>query len=164
MSGASLQRPVFVYGTLRPGQPNWQRLLAGRSERVVTGRLPGAVLLDCGHYPAAVERPAAEGAVGEVVWITPDAWSVVLEALDHLEGYDPTDPDPLFERVDRPVETAHGAVECWVYLAGPMLATSARPVVAHGDWAVHCARLPNYRERWDAIAEAGGRAPAEPPP
>jgi gamma-glutamylcyclotransferase (GGCT)/AIG2-like uncharacterized protein YtfP len=130
----SRRGPVFVYGTLRPGQPNWERLLAGPSVRVVAGRLAGVVLLDCEHYPAAVERPGAGGAAGEVVWIRPGAWSAVLAALDQLEGYDPTDPDRLFDRVVRPVDTADGPVDCWVYLAGRMLAASARPVVAGGDW------------------------------
>jgi gamma-glutamylcyclotransferase (GGCT)/AIG2-like uncharacterized protein YtfP len=125
---------VFVYGTLRPGQPNWGRLLAGRTERVLAGRLPGVVLLDCGHYPAAVERSGAGGASGEVVWIRPGVWRAVLAALDHLEGCEGTDPERLFDRVVRPVETASGPVDCWVYLAGRMLASSARPVVAEGDW------------------------------
>ena len=155
---------MFVYGTLRPGQPNWERLLAGRTERVVAGRLPGVVLLECGHYPAAVERAGGGSAAGEVVWIRPAAWSSVLAALDHLEGYDPADPRRLFDRVVRPVETAEGAVDCWVYLAGGLLSGSARPVVADGDWVAHCAALPKYREHWEAIAEAGGRAEAEPPP
>ena len=131
MSG---QRPVFVYGTLRPGQPNWERLLAGRTERVLPGRLPGVVLLDCGHFPAAVERPGAGGAAGEVVWIRPGAWPAILVALDHLEGYDAGDPERLFDRVVRPVETVDGPVDCWVYLAGRRLAESGRPVVAGGDW------------------------------
>jgi gamma-glutamylcyclotransferase (GGCT)/AIG2-like uncharacterized protein YtfP len=152
---------VFVYGTLRPGQPNWERLLAGRAERVVAGRLGGVVLLDCGHYPAAVERPGAGGAVGEVVWIRPADWSAALAALDHLEEYDPADPQRLFDRVVRPVETADGPVDCWVYLAGRMLAESARPVVADGDWATHCAGLPQYRQRSEAIADGGGRAEAD---
>lgn len=130
-------RPVFVYGTLRPGQPNWERWLAGRSERVLAGRLPGVVLLDCGHYPAAVERPGAGGAAGEAVWICAGAWSATLAALDLLEGYDPADPRPLFDRVVRPVETAQGPVECWVYLAGPLLARASRPVVSTGDWVAH---------------------------
>lgn len=134
VSGTSEQRPVFVYGTLRPGQPNWERLLAGRAQRVVTGRLPGVVLLDCGHYPAAVERPGARGAIGEVVWIPATAWPAVLAALDHLEGYDPAEAHRLFDRVVRPVQTADGPVDCWVYLAGPMLRASTRPVVTGGDW------------------------------
>jgi gamma-glutamylcyclotransferase (GGCT)/AIG2-like uncharacterized protein YtfP len=142
VDGTRRQRPVFVYGTLRPGLPNWERLLAGRSERVTAGRLPGVVLLDCGHYPAAVERPGGGGAVGEVVWIRPGAWPAVLAALDHLEGYHPTDPDALFDRVVRTVETANGTVECWVYLAGRMLAGTARPTVAGGDWVAHCSDLP----------------------
>lgn len=134
MSGASEQRPVFVYGTLRPGQPNWERLLARRAQRVVTGRLPGVVLLDCGHYPAGVERPGAVAAIGEVVWIRPTVWSEVLAALDHLEGYDPADADRLYDRVVRSVQTMEGPVDCWVYLAGRMLNASARPVVTGGDW------------------------------
>jgi gamma-glutamylcyclotransferase (GGCT)/AIG2-like uncharacterized protein YtfP len=151
-------RPVFVYGTLRQGQPNWGRLLAGRVERVVAGRLGDVVLLDCGHYPAAAEQGGGGGAVGEVVWVRPADWAFVLAALDHLEGYDPRDPDPLYERVVRPVETDDGPVDCWVYLAGRALVEAGRPSVAGGDWAVHCAELPQYRQHWEGIVEAGGRA------
>jgi gamma-glutamylcyclotransferase (GGCT)/AIG2-like uncharacterized protein YtfP len=137
VSETGRQRPVFVYGTLRPGQPNWGWSLAGATERVLTGRLPGVVLLDCGRYPAAVERPDAAGAAGEVVWIRSDLWSAVVGALDRLEGYDPAAPDPLFVRVVRAVETAEGQTECLVYLAGPTLAGSARAVVMDGDWVAH---------------------------
>ncbi len=133
---------MFVYGTLRPGQPNWERLLAAAAERVVAGRLAGVDLLDCGHYPAAVERPGAGDAVGEVVWIEPDAWFATLAALDHLERYDPADDDRLYERVVRSVTTADGPVDCWVYLAGRMLAGSARPVVHGGDWVAYRADPP----------------------
>jgi len=155
----SLPRRVFVYGTLRPGQPNWERLLSGRAERVEPGTLPTIDLLDCGHYPAAVNRPGAGGATGEVVWIKPEAWPSVLAALDHLEGHDPTDPDSLYDRVIRPVDVAGQPVECWVYVAGPMLSASLRPVVPGGDWPAHCEDLASYREHWRAVAEGGGRAP-----
>lgn len=153
---------MFVYGTLRPGQPNWDRLLAAQAQRVVAGRLAGAVLVDCGHYPAVLPRPGAGYAVGEVVWIRPAAWTAVLAALDHLEGYDPADRDSLFVRVVRPVETAEGPVDCWVYLAGPSLSDQDWPVVAGGDWAAHCADLVDYRDHWEGIAGAGGRAEAPP--
>jgi gamma-glutamylcyclotransferase (GGCT)/AIG2-like uncharacterized protein YtfP len=149
---------VFVYGTLRPGQPNWERLLAGRARRVVPGRLRGMVLLDCGHYPAAVERPGAGNAIGEVVWIASTAWPAALAALDHLEGYDPADPERLFDRVVREVDTADGPVACWVYLAGRRLAQAARPSVAEGDWVAHSRGLPAYRQHWQRIADGGGRA------
>lgn len=109
---------------------------------MVAGRLPGVVLLDCGHYPAAVELPGGGGAAGEVVWIRSVVWPAVVAALDLLEGYDPADPHRLFDRVVRPVETADGQVECWVYLAGRMLAESARPAVVNGDWAARRADLP----------------------
>jgi gamma-glutamylcyclotransferase (GGCT)/AIG2-like uncharacterized protein YtfP len=151
-----------VYGTLRPGEPNWDRLLAGRADQVVTGHLAGVVLLDCGHFPAALERPGAGGAFGDVVWIRPAAWSAVLVALDHLEGYDPADPNRLYDRVVRSVETAHGPVDCWVYLAGRSLADSEKPVVTAEDWLTHCRDVPGYRQHWDSIAEAGGRAQTDP--
>ena len=133
---------MFVYGTLRRGQPNWGRLLAAAAERVVAGRLAGVLLLDCGHYPAAVERPGAGEAVGEVVWIRSDAWLATLAGIDHLEGYDPADRDRLYDRVLRSVDTADGPVDCWVYVAGPMLAGSARPAVTGGDWVAYCADQP----------------------
>jgi len=158
VSETNRQLPVFVYGTLRPGQPNWARLLAGRAERVLAGCLPGAVLLDCSHYPAAIERPGAGGAVGEVVWIRPPDWSAVLTALDHLEGYAAHDPDRLYDRVVRPVSTADGPVDCWVYLAGRRLAGAGLPALAGGDWIAYCADRPRYQEHWRAVAEAGGRA------
>lgn len=139
MSGTGRQLPVFVYGTLRPGQPNWQRLLVGQAERVVAGRLGGVMLLDCGHYPAAVERPGGGGAAGEVVSIRPTAYAGMMAGLDYLEGYAPGDPQRLFDRVVRPVQTADGPVDSWVYLAGSMLAGSALPVVAGGDWVAHLA-------------------------
>src|SRR5207248_1552971 len=96
------------------------------------------VLLDFDHYPVAIERPGAGDVIGEVVWVRPAAWPAVLGELDHLEGYDPTEPRRLFDRVVRRVETAEGPVECWVYLAGRTLSGSLfRPVVAHGDWVAH---------------------------
>lgn len=158
MSTADALRPVFAYGTLRPGQPNWARILEGRSERVEAGRLRGVALLDCGYYPAAVDRAGAGGTIGDIVWIRPVDWPAVLAALDHLEGYDPADPDPLFDRVVRPVDSADGPVDCWVYLAGRRLAEAVLPEVPEGDWVRYCRSLPRYRSHWQAITEAGGRA------
>ncbi len=76
------------------------------------------------------------------MWVQPHAWSSTIAALDYLEGYDPADPDRLFDRVVRSVTTDEGSVDCWVYLAGRMLAGSARPVVRGGDWVAYCADPP----------------------
>ncbi len=93
-----------------------------------------------------------------MLWIRPADWPAVLTALDHLEGYDAADPDPLFDRVVRAVETADGPVDCWVYLAGRLLAESGRPVLVGGDWVAHCTSLPQNQEHWRTIADSGGRA------
>jgi hypothetical protein len=53
-------------------------------------------------------------------------------------------------------------VDCWVYLAGPLLSEPERTVVAAGDWVAHCAEIADYRQHWEGIADTGGRA-NEPP-
>ena len=129
--------------------------MAAAAERVVAGRLVGVALLDCGHYPAAVERPGAGVVVGDVVWIRPDAWLTTLAGLDHLERYDPVDSNRLYERVVRSVDTADGPVDCWVYLAGTMLAESAQPIVAGGDWLAHCTDPPRSSARPRPVQNGG---------
>lgn len=130
-------RPVFVYGTLRPGQVNWEHRLAGRVVEARPGRLPGVALLDCGPYPAAVERPGAPGVAGDLVWVDPGRWAETMRLLDDLEGYVPGAPDNLYERALRPVDTHDGPVEAWVYLAGRDLAEAPIPEIPGGDWVAH---------------------------
>lgn len=142
MNETDRRRPVFVYGTLRPGQPHWEAFLAAAAERVMPGRLTGVELLDCGHYPAGVERPGSAGVVGEAVWVRPGMWRATLAGLDHLEGYDPSDGDRLYDRVIRSIDTVDGPVDCWVYLAGRVLARSGRPIVPGGDWVAYRAEPP----------------------
>jgi gamma-glutamylcyclotransferase (GGCT)/AIG2-like uncharacterized protein YtfP len=56
--------PIFVYGTLRPGEPNHGLLLRGRTVAEEPARMRGMALYDGPGYPYAVERlgdGAAEG-------------------------------------------------------------------------------------------------------
>ncbi|SFQ15344.1 Uncharacterized conserved protein YtfP, gamma-glutamylcyclotransferase (GGCT)/AIG2-like family [Salibacterium halotolerans] len=87
----SMTRPVFVYGTLRRGLHNYERLLSGRTEEerraVITGRLYAA---DHGRFPCLVK----EGNTivqGDIMYIQNDKYDDVLEDLDRLEGYDEGD-------------------------------------------------------------------------
>jgi gamma-glutamylcyclotransferase (GGCT)/AIG2-like uncharacterized protein YtfP len=138
MSPAFPERlPVFVYGTLRPGQINWEYRLEGRVVRSTPGRLAGVALLDCGPYPAAHERAGAGGIVGDLVWLDPDGWAGTLALLDELEGYVAGQPDNLFERVVRTVASDAGPVDAWVYLAGQELLEAGIPEIAGGDWVAH---------------------------
>ncbi|KUM81171.1 gamma-glutamylcyclotransferase family protein [Streptomyces curacoi] len=130
--------PFFVYGTLRPGEPNHDRFLRGRTAREEPARMTGLVLYDGPGYPYAVEEPGSVVS-GELVTARPEAYDELLDALDRLEDYAPGDPHNLYERVVREaVRQSDGTpVPAWVYIAAFGVAARLRtrgPVIASGDW------------------------------
>ncbi|AWW39709.1 MULTISPECIES: gamma-glutamylcyclotransferase family protein [Streptomyces] len=133
-----MRLPFFVYGTLRPGEPNHGLFLSGRTRTEEPGRLTGAVLYDGPGYPYAVEEPG--GAVrGDLVTARTRDYDELLAALDRLEEYVPGDPRSLYERVEREVvrEADGAAVRAWVYVAAPAVAARLRARgrrIEGGDW------------------------------
>ncbi|MEU9380499.1 gamma-glutamylcyclotransferase family protein [Streptomyces sp. NPDC048279] len=130
--------PFFVYGTLRPGQPNHDLFLRGRTVSEEPGRLPDAVLYDGPGYPYALEEPGGELS-GELVTARPQTYDRLLLELDALEEYVPGDPRSLYVRVERDaVRRRDGAaVRAWVYLAGDVVAARLRTDgrrIEGGDW------------------------------
>ncbi|MET7477817.1 gamma-glutamylcyclotransferase family protein [Streptomyces sp. NPDC005648] len=140
------QLPFFVYGTLRPGEPNHALFLRGRTRTEEPGRLTGSVLYDGPGYPWAVKEPG--GLVhGDLVTALPERYEELLVALDRLEDYAPGDPRNLYERVEREVipagdGTAEGTgmtVRAWVYVAAPAVAARLRArgkLIESGDWRI----------------------------
>ncbi|MFF7973374.1 gamma-glutamylcyclotransferase [Streptomyces sp. NPDC007905] len=130
--------PFFVYGTLRPGEPNHDVFLRGRTESEEPARLPDAALYDGPGYPYAVEEPGAGAISGELVTALPQTYGPLLAELDRLEEYVPGDPRNLYERVDRDVERRDGStVRAWVYVAAPRVAARLRARgtrIEDGDW------------------------------
>ncbi|GEB58616.1 gamma-glutamylcyclotransferase family protein [Streptomyces gardneri] len=118
--------PFFVYGTLRPGAYNHDRLLLGRTAAEEEARLPGALLYDGPGYPYAV--PGAGTVAGTLVTAAPEAYGELLGALDRMEG------DAGYERAA--VEAVRlrdgGSVRAWTYLAAPE--TALGPLIPTGDW------------------------------
>ncbi|MEU6380396.1 gamma-glutamylcyclotransferase family protein [Streptomyces sp. NPDC046909] len=137
-----MRLPFFVYGTLRPGEPNHDAFLRGRTSTEEPARLDGAALYDGPGYPYAVEAPGAGPVHGELVTALPDAYDALLAALDRLEDYAPGDPRNLYERVRRDVARQPDGtlVPAWVYLAAPTVATELRThgrLIRGGDWLLH---------------------------
>ncbi|KOU56840.1 hypothetical protein ADK57_41155 [Streptomyces sp. MMG1533] len=152
--------PFFVYGTLRPGEPNHDLFLRGRIRSEDPGRLTGAVLYEGPGYPYAVEESGEErgGVVyGEVVTALPEAYGELLVELDRLEEYTPGDPRSLYLRVEREVtldddddddgdggggsggSSGGRSVRAWVYVAAPSVAARLRARgkrIGSGDWLV----------------------------
>ncbi|MFI1968674.1 hypothetical protein BLA24_11580 [Streptomyces cinnamoneus] len=129
--------PVFVYGTLRPGLRNHDRLLRGRTVAERPARMRDAVLYEGPGYPFAVAERGGE-VHGELIAVAPRWYRPVLAALDELEGYRPGDPRNLYERVEREVLVeGAGTVRAWVYLAAEATALRLRASgtrVVGGDW------------------------------
>lgn len=97
---AEEETPLFVYGTLRRGQPNHARLQGARW--LGQASLEGACLYDLGPFPMAI---AAEGVVfGEV-------YAVALAALPLLDAFEGC--PRLYER--HWLALADGR-QAWVYL------------------------------------------------
>ncbi|MFP4634663.1 MAG: gamma-glutamylcyclotransferase [Nitriliruptoraceae bacterium] len=100
--------PLFVYGSLQPGQAGWP-LIDGDVEVVGPARAAGQ-LYDSGHAWPAARLPAVEpgaappGVQGTVLTVRdPDAAPALLERIDAYEG-----APELFTRSSVLVETAEG--------------------------------------------------------
>jgi len=119
---------LFVYGTLRRGQPLNRYLSAEAARFIGEGAIAGR-LFDLGEYPAAISDTKRFSTVrGEVhELLSPHE---TLPILDDIEGFDEKRPErSLFER--RAVEaTLEGGrrLKVWVYFyRRPLLAATEIP-------------------------------------
>jgi gamma-glutamylcyclotransferase (GGCT)/AIG2-like uncharacterized protein YtfP len=139
------QLPFFVYGTLKPGEENYLRLLADRTVEETPATLAGAALFTQGPYPFLLTAPdlllPGDDLVQGVLIASPPAqYGAVLAELDALEGYVAGGADNLYERVVCEVATAGGPRRAWVYVAGAsalaLIRAGAMRRIAGGVWAV----------------------------
>jgi gamma-glutamylcyclotransferase (GGCT)/AIG2-like uncharacterized protein YtfP len=134
------QQSVFVYGTLRPGQGNYRRLLEGRTTQETPCIAIGLALFG-DTIPYAVRFPGAR-IVGDLITIDPTRYGQVLANLDRLEGYHADKPaDSHYIRTTRSViatnplpgrtSTHHTA---WIYLAGAWINPDRMTRIPADDW------------------------------
>ena len=110
---------VFVYGTLRAGEPN--HYLLDNHDLVTRARTEAAFeLVSLGAFPAMIAG-GTTAVVGEVYEIDP----VTLAALDRLEGH------PRFYQ--RTAIRLEGGDELLAYLLSPEQARG-RTRIPSGDW------------------------------
>jgi gamma-glutamylcyclotransferase (GGCT)/AIG2-like uncharacterized protein YtfP len=132
---------LFVYGTLRPGQPNHERLLGDAVAWHRPALLPGHQLLVAG-LPFAADGADGGRVLGDLLALVPERHRSVLRALDRFEGFRPADPgSSLYVRERRRVvydgdDGRTVTTMAWVYLAGPLArrGLGAADRVAGGDW------------------------------
>lgn len=98
----------------------------------------GGQLYDVGLYPAAV--PASEGRIWGEVYETQEP-EPVLDALDEIEGYDPSDADrSLYQRQQVEVTFPDGLVTttAWIYFYNAPLGQAE--LIPSGDYLAHLRR------------------------
>lgn len=116
---------IFVYGTLRSGQPNSPRL--GGATLLGMAWTSGH-LVHLGDYPGLV---SGEGQVRGELYEIPNA---ALDRIDELEGYDPLDPDAsLFLRIEQPV-SLDGSPTPQIAFTYLWPHASNGPSIEGGDW------------------------------
>lgn len=110
------QLPVFVYGTLRPGEKNHRRYLGGRTTRIVPAVARGELRFVSGEgYPCVTP---GEGIVkGELIFLAPDRYEETLHRLDELEEYDEgSEEKSVYLRRRAAVTLPDGSsAEGWIY-------------------------------------------------
>lgn len=105
---------VFVYGTLKPGEINYQRYCLGKviaeEPAIAYGELYSLPI----GYPAMI---SGEGLVQGFLLTFPD--SLVLPDLDWLEGYDPEKhpEESEYHRLESDIFSANGQSigKAWLY-------------------------------------------------
>ncbi len=110
------QLPVFVYGTLRPGQANYLRLLAGKTVREVSASCRGRLYyVTEGDYPYL--EPGEGTVTGELLTLAAADYENILGALDRLEEYAPHNEESSDYLRRRTIVTlADGTqTQAWVY-------------------------------------------------
>jgi gamma-glutamylcyclotransferase (GGCT)/AIG2-like uncharacterized protein YtfP len=138
MTIADAQLPFFAYGTLLPGEANfdlWREAIVDYCPAV----LRGALLYDLGYFPMLVDAPTGE-ARGLLVTIRPRSYLAALTVLDMLEGtlIDPFGR-PAYRRARRVVHPeGRPAAVAWVYIGNPLLLAGLEPLGT--DWKTHSRR------------------------
>lgn len=119
---------VFVYGTLRSGEHNWQRYLDHEGAQLVSANehtWPEFGFVSLGGYPALLTDFEGEkvSVLGEVYTVD----SPTLRALDRLEGH------PSFY-LRKKIKLASGRIVSAYTMSAKRLGAGSYPVIAHGDW------------------------------
>lgn len=108
--------PVFVYGTLRPGQKNYRHYLLGKTVREERATITGALYyVPHGGYPYLL--PEAGTVTGDLMFLTPEFYETTLRDLDRLEEYDcDYEKHSVYLRRRATVSLGDGSpCEAWVY-------------------------------------------------
>ena len=127
---------LFVYGTLLPGMPNYDRFIEDHKPKVSTAKAKGVMYFLPGDgYPVVLE---GDGEVKGVMFETRDI-SVILPELDEIEKYTGVESQSHLIREIKDVELETGdKVKAHMFLWPPSKAQWLKDnakIIQDGDWA-----------------------------
>lgn len=131
--------PFFVYGTLRPGESNYLKLLAGIDLEHEPATLDGVVLHNGPGYPY-MYRHSSGIVTGDLLYLDrrPQRYAAELQRLDELEGYDPLAHGQPTNHYDRHLVTVTDSdgteIQAWAYFAGVANRQENYERIESGDW------------------------------
>jgi gamma-glutamylcyclotransferase (GGCT)/AIG2-like uncharacterized protein YtfP len=124
---------IFVYGTLKPRESNYQRYCAGKVLEAKRAIALGELFSLPFGYPAMTP---GKSLVHGFLLSFPD--STILSHLDWLEDYDPQRPAERNEYNRQLIETYNSAFtllgRAWVYLMTPQQVRSCNGVLIPDGW------------------------------
>lgn len=132
---------VFVYGTLKPGEVNYQYYCAGKVLEVKRAIAFGKLFALPLGYPAMT---TGESPVQGFLLSFPD-WAI-LDELDFLEGFNPLAPADQNEYERQIIETYNlnliSLGSAWVYLMTPEQVDSLDGIFLNDGWWSGCELYP----------------------
>lgn len=127
--------PVFVYGTLRPGQAAWNTYLRTTHSSYKTDKVANMVMYSepKNRWPFAVRGKGT--IVGTVVYLKPATAAATMARLDAYESYNPK-KSAASQAYNRVLVKTRGGTTAWMYITGP---NHTKNVVKYkkiksGDW------------------------------
>lgn len=132
--------PVFVYGTLREGQSNYQLYLQGRVAASYPAHLQHGKLYHFGAYPGLLLAEDGSDVAGELMYLDDANYDAILADLDELEGCN----EGLYERIEATVylNSNKEPRTAWTYIVGKPLRKRCIRLIASGDWLLEPAEQP----------------------
>ena len=126
--------PFFVYGTLRKGFYNYDRILKGNVDKIVNATIDGYDMFSLGYYPGIVK--GSNKIVGEVIYVKPSKYLQMVQCLDQLEGYNPKKKNySLYLREIKKVTLENGEqIDAYVYIYNQKTNENHK-LIENGDWA-----------------------------
>jgi gamma-glutamylcyclotransferase (GGCT)/AIG2-like uncharacterized protein YtfP len=109
---ADVRLPLFVFGTLRRGEPN-HHYLAGRYVRVLPAVLSGYAR----RHPLMIDVQEGGEVDGELFFLDDSRYGDTLAGCDDLEGIPPGQlVGAEYQRQQVQVRTAEGTFSAWAYV------------------------------------------------